>query len=107
MLVDSGVVSETMLAPVWALAQSVQCDGRALIAGLRDRQVARFQESRIDLLEAHLVEASALLDSAPLDAEQRLQQVLMHCSDAARPLAQVVVSSLEQGVEQGVGHGPD
>ena len=98
LLVDSGAVSETMFPPVWELVVATHHDGRALIEGLRDRKVPRFQEARIDQLEAYLREHDAILDEQPLSAEQRLQQVLMHCADAARPWAMGVVASLEQGL---------
>ncbi len=72
-LVDSGAVSDTFLDRVFALCDEVDGDAGALLAGLEDRRVERFQSGKTEELRTWLGENGYLDDAEPLSpAEIRL-----------------------------------
>lgn len=95
----SGAVTESFIDAVTEQAGAVNGDAGALIQALRDRKVARFQQTKADELEEWFRDNGYIVDEAPLTPEQREQQTLWRAGDLAPPEEiQAVVSWLEAGL---------
>ncbi|MGM0631974.1 MAG: hypothetical protein ACQETO_02250 [Pseudomonadota bacterium] len=97
-LQQAPAVTDTFLEPVSELAEAVGGDPEALLDGLRNRKVARFRTSAADALQDWLEEHGHITPGEPLDADERLRQVLLDVGAEADPSeVSSVVSWLESG----------
>jgi hypothetical protein len=81
-LQDSGVVSDRFMDRVAELCAAVNGDARALLAGLKDGAVKRWQESSSEGLETYLRDGGYLVDQTPLSPGDLRAMVLASVAEA-------------------------
>jgi hypothetical protein len=75
-LVDSGAVTPTFMDRVCELAAEVHGDADALLQGLDEGRVPRFQTARLEQLRSHLEAEGYRTDETRLDAAAIIHRVL-------------------------------
>ncbi|WP_406672189.1 hypothetical protein [Natronospira sp.] len=84
-LEESGAVSDAFIDRVSELAESLQGDGEALVAALRDGEVPRFRRNSAQDLEEWLSEHGYIDPEEPLDRDARQRETLARVAKQAQP----------------------
>ncbi len=97
-LEQSGVVSETFMDDVAALAELLDGDGNKLIEDLRAGEVSRFRTKGSNDLEQWLESEGYIEQTEPLSVEERLRQTMLDAAgDAGADEIPEIVRWLEAG----------